>query len=159
MPKTSNRQRIDSASRVIAATPDTIYRAFVSPDAWVRWVPPQGMTGHIYEFDARPGGTYRMALTYRDGDHPNPGKSSDHTDVVQGRFVDLVPNERVVHLVVFESDDPVFAGQMRMTWSLSEVASGTAVSIFCENVPEGVRKGDHDMGLRSTLENLARFVE
>ena len=100
-----------------------------------------------------------MALIYRDEDHPNAGKFSGDTDMVQGRFVELIPNEQVVQLVTFESDDPVFAGEMRMTWSLSAVAGGTAVSITCENVPEGIRQDDHDIGLRSTLENLARFVE
>jgi len=99
-----------------------------------------------------------MALTYR-GDHPNAGKTSDDTDVVEGRFAELVPNRRVVQIVTFQSDDPAFAGEMRMTWSLSPVAGGTDVSIIAENVPIGISKADHDVGLRSTLENLARFVE
>jgi uncharacterized protein YndB with AHSA1/START domain len=85
------------------------------------------MTGQIYEFDARPGGTYRMALTYR-RDHPNAGKTSEDTDVVEGRFVDLVPNERVVQVVTFESDDPRFAGEMPMTWSISPMEGGAEVS-------------------------------
>jgi len=80
--------RTDSARRFIAASADVIYRAFVDPKAWPQWLPPDGMTGQIYEFDARPGGTYRMALTYR-RDHPNAGKTSEDTDVVEGRFVDL----------------------------------------------------------------------
>lgn len=151
--------RVDSASRLIAAPSPTIYRAFVDPDAWIQWLPPQGMTGRIYEFNARPGGTYRMALTYRDEDHPNAGKFSDDTDMVRGRFLELIPNERVVQLVIFESDDPAFTGEMTMTWRLSPAAAGTEVSITCENVPEGIRKEDHDTGLRSTLENLAKFVE
>ncbi|MDQ0330882.1 uncharacterized protein YndB with AHSA1/START domain [Mesorhizobium sp. YL-MeA3-2017] len=116
------------------------------------------MTGQIYEFDARPGGTYRMALTYR-RDHPNAGKTSEDTDVVEGRFVDLVPNERVVQVVTFESDDPRFAGEMPMTWSISPMEGGAEVSIIGENVPSGISKVDHGVGLRSTLENLARFVE
>jgi hypothetical protein len=73
--------------------------------------------------------------------------------------VELIPNERIVQLVIFESDDPAFAGEMRMTWCLSPAAVGTEVSITCENVPEGIRKEDHDAGLRSALENLAKFVE
>lgn len=151
--------RIDSASRVIAASSQTIYRAFVDPEAWSYWLPPEGMTGHIYEFDARPGGAYRMALTYRGDDHPNAGKTTGNTDLVHGRFLEFVPNERIVQLVTFESDDPRFAGEMRMTWRLSPLADGTEVSFICENVPEGIRKEDHDVGLRSTLENLAKFVE
>ena len=159
MPENSKARRTDSASRVIAASSHTIFRAFVDPDAWLRWLPPEGMTGRIYEFDARPGGPYRMALTYRGKDHPNAGKTSDDTDVVQGRFIELIPNERIVQLVTFESDDPRFAGEMRMTWRLAPMAGGTEVSIICENVPDGIRKEDHDAGLRSTLENLAKFAE
>jgi uncharacterized protein YndB with AHSA1/START domain len=158
MAEEKNSRRIDSASLLIAASPETIYRAFVDPEAWPRWLPPEGMTGHIYEFDARPGGAYRMALIYRDDDHPNAGKTSDDTDVVQGRFVELIPNERVVQSVTFESNDPRFSGEMKMTWALSPADGGTKVSIICENVPEGIRKEDHDVGLRSTLKNLAQFI-
>lgn len=150
--------RTDSATRFIAASADVIYRAFVDPAAWPQWLPPNGMMGEIYEFDARAGGVYRMALTYA-GDHPNAGKTFDDTDVVEGRFTELVPNDRVVQIVTFQSDDPAFAGEMRMTWSLSPAAGGTDVSIVAENVPSGISKADHDVGLRSTLENLARFVE
>lgn len=151
-------RKTDSASRVVAAPAEQIYRAFIDPAAWPQWLPPEGMTGHIYEFDVRPGGIYRMALTYR-GDHPNAGKTSEDTDVVEGRFAELVPNERVVQLVTFQSDDPAFGGAMRMIWSLSPAPGGTEVMITAENVPAGISKEDHDVGLRSTLENLARFVE
>lgn len=87
--------RTDSASRFIAAPADVIYRAFVDPEAWLQWLPPEGMTGEIFEFDARPGGKYRMTLTYA-GNHANAGKTSDDTDIVEGRFAELVRNERVV---------------------------------------------------------------
>ncbi len=100
-----------------------------------------------------------MALTYRDADYPNAGKTSDDTDIVEGRFAELIPNERVVQLVTFQSDDPAFAGEMRMTWSLTPASGGTKVSIIAENVPTGISKEDHDVGLSSTLKNLARFVE
>ena len=76
------------------------------------------MTGRIYEFNAHPGGAYRMALTYDGKDRLNAGKFSDDTDMVVGRFLELVPDERVVQLVTFESDDPAFSGEMRMTWCL-----------------------------------------
>ena len=62
-------------------------------------------------------------------------------------------------LVEFESEDPNYAGFMKMTWALEPLTEGTQVTIVCENVPEGVRKEDHDEGLRSTLENLAESTE
>lgn len=156
MSKQSERGRTDQASRFIAASAEAIYRAFVDPAAWLKWLPPEGMTGRIDAFDARPGGRYRMTLGYRDGD---AGKTGDGTDVVEGEFVELVPNERVAQRVVFRSDDPRFAGEMRMVWSLSPRPGGTEVAFIAENVPTGISKQDHDAGLRSTLENLARLVE
>jgi uncharacterized protein YndB with AHSA1/START domain len=159
MTNASGKKRTDSASRVIKASPQTIYRAFEDPGALVSWLPPKGMKGHIYEFDARAGGAYRMSLTYVGTDHSTKGKTSEHADVFKGRFLEFIPNERIVQLVEFESEDPIFAGEMIMTWTLATVPEGTLVTIICENVPEGIRKEDHDVGMRSTLENLAVFTE
>jgi uncharacterized protein YndB with AHSA1/START domain len=159
MTNASNKKRTDSASRVIKASPQTIYKAFVDPGALISWLPPTGMKGHLYEFDARSGGAYRMSLTYVGTDHSTLGKTSEHTDIVKGRFLELLPNERIAQLVEFESEDPVFSGEMIMTWTLEAVQEGTTVTIVCENVPEGIRKEDHEVGMRSTLENLAVFTE
>lgn len=151
--------RIDRASRWIRASPGTIYRAFLDPGALLAWLPPDGMTARLDAFDPRPGGAYRMTLTYEAPDHAAPGKSSAHSDVVRGRFLELVPDERVVQSVEFESDDPAFAGRMTMTWSLAAASGGTEVTIACENVPPGIRPEDHDAGLRSSLANLAAYAE
>lgn len=159
MANASNKKRTDSASRVIKASPHTIYRAFVDPDEIVSWLPPKGMNGHIYEFDAHEGGAYRMSLSYTGTDHSTKGKTSEHVDVVKGKFLEFIPNERIVQSVAFESGDPMFGGEMTMTWTLTAVPEGTAVTIVCENVPAGIRKEDHDVGLRSSLENLAAFTE
>lgn len=153
----SGQRRTDSATRVIAASPNAIYRALQDAEAWLKWLPPTGMTGHIYEFDARPGGMYRMALTYMNGQ--SRGKTSEDRDVVKGRFLEFVPDQRVVYLATFESDDPVFAGEMKMSWHLSPARGGTKVTVICENVPDGIRQEDHDAGLQSSLKNLATFVE
>jgi uncharacterized protein YndB with AHSA1/START domain len=159
MTNASSKKRTDSASRVIKTSPQNIYKSFVDPEALVSWFPPKGMKGHILEFDARAGGAYRMSLTYLETDHSTQGKTSEHTDIVEGKFLELAPDERIVQLVVFQSDDPTFAGEMIMTWNLAAVPEGTAVTIVCENVPEGIRKEDHDIGLRSSLENLASYIE
>jgi uncharacterized protein YndB with AHSA1/START domain len=115
----------------------------VDPEAMVSWLSPKGMKGHIDEFDAREGELFRMTLTYVGTDHSTIGKTSEHTDVVQGRFLELVPDERMTQLVEFESEDPAFAGEMIMTWALAVVPEGTKVAIVCENVPEGIRQEDH----------------
>lgn len=153
---TDNR-RTDTASRVIRAAPQTIYKALLDPEAVATWRPPRGMTGKIYAFEPRAGGTFRMALIYED--QTARGKTSEHVDVVEGRFHELVPNERVMEVVTFASDDPAFAGEMTITTSLAPVASGTEVTIACANVPAGISASDHQAGLASTLANLAAFTE
>lgn len=152
-------RRTDTASRVIKAAPDVLYRAFLDPAALVQWLPPEGMTGRFDTFEPREGGTYRMTLTYVVPHEGTPGKASADEDIVAGRFIELVPNKRVVQAGTFDSDDPALAGEMIMTWSLDPVADGTRVTILCENVPAAIRKEDHDEGLASSLANLAAYVE
>ena len=150
--------RTDRASRLIKAPASQIYRAFIDPEALVRWLPPEGMTGEILAFDARPGSGYRMALHHVDAEHAAPGKTSEHGDVVETRVVALNPGRGIVQSAVFDSDDPAFAGTMRMTWSFEPAEGGTRVAIVCEDVPQGIRKQDHVQGLKSSLANLAAFV-
>lgn len=151
-------RRIDKASRVIGTTPEALYRAFLDPQSWLAWLPPAGMTVGIERFEPWEGGRYRLVLTYAGAAH-TPGKASEHSDVVEARFLELVPNERVVHRVEFPSDDPAYAGAMRMTWSLARVPGGTEVTIACEDVPAGISPEDHAVGLASTLANLAALME
>lgn len=148
--------RTDTAARIITATPDAIYQALIDPKALTKWLPPTGMTGHIDAFEPRPGGAYRMTLRY--DDTSIAGKSGDNADVVEGRFVDLVPGERVVQQFEFTAEDPAFAGTMIMTWSLAAVPGGTEVTITCDNVPDGISKQDHADGMGSSLANLAAFL-
>lgn len=147
--------RTDQASRVIDASPERIYRAFTDPDMLTKWLPPVGMTGRFERFDARPGGSYRMVLTYLDASGA-PGKSSADSDVVEARFVDLVPDVRVLQAVDFVSDDPAFAGTMTMTWELEPGPDGTRVTFRADDVPDGISADDHAAGLTSSLANLAR---
>lgn len=155
----SGGRRTDTASRMVAAAPGAIYRAFLDPEAWLIWLPPDGMSGEMHTFDARESGAYHMSLTYDRSKHAAVGKTSEHVDVFEGRFVELVSEKRIVQVVEFVSDDPAFAGEMRMTWSLKPVPRGTEVTIICENVPAGIRRDDHEAGLQSTLSNLAAYVE
>ncbi|MDY6947083.1 MAG: SRPBCC domain-containing protein [Pseudomonadota bacterium] len=152
-------RRIDSASRIIAASPAIIYRAHLDPQALISWLPPQGMKARIERFEARLGGRYRMVLTHEQPSRAAQGKTTDAADVVEGRFVALARDELVSQLVKFESDDPAFAGDMKITWTLTAVPAGTEVTVRCENVPTGIRPEDHAAGLASSLENLAAYCE
>lgn len=150
--------RTDQASRVIAASPEQTFAAFVDPDALTAWLPPEGMRARFEHFDPRPGGSYRLVLTYDDpsGAH---GKTTADADVVEVRFADVVPDERVVQEVDFVSDDPAFAGTMIMTWTVAPADGGTRVDIVAEQVPDGISAEDHADGLRSSLANLAHHLE
>jgi uncharacterized protein YndB with AHSA1/START domain len=150
--------RVDSASRVIQADPERVFAALVDPEALVVWLPPTGMTGRFERFDARPGGSYRLVLTYEDHSSSGSGKATLDSDIVEARFVDIVPGVRVVQSVDFVSDDPAFAGTMTMTWELSASDSGTRVEIRAEGVPAGISPEDHAVGLASSLANLATFL-
>jgi uncharacterized protein YndB with AHSA1/START domain len=146
-------------SRIIRAPRRKLFQAFLSPEALASWLPPAGMIGQVHAFDARQGGGYRMSLTYVGPHHSPRGKTSDHTDVVRARFVELVPDRRIVQEVEFESNDPALAAPMTIEWTLAEVPGGTEVTVICDNAPEAIRPEDHAAGIRSTLENLAAFTE
>lgn len=151
-------RRTDRGSRLIAASPQRIWRAFTVADELMRWLPPQGMSGRLDWLDLRPGGGYRMTLTYDDPSGA-PGKSTAASDTVEVRFAELVPGERLVQMVDFVADDPAFSGTMTMRWELAPAGEGTLVTITAENVPPGISAPDHEAGLRSSLENLAALVE
>jgi uncharacterized protein YndB with AHSA1/START domain len=150
--------RTDSASRVIAAPLERVYAALVDPDALTAWLPPEGMSGRFERFDARPGGSYRMVLTYADASGA-PGKATADSDIVEGRFLDVVPGARVVQAVDFVSDDPAYAGTMTMTWEVTAVDAGARVEIRADDVPDGISAEDHAAGLASSLANLAAYLE
>jgi uncharacterized protein YndB with AHSA1/START domain len=150
--------RTDRASRVVDAPVARVFKALVDRDALQTWLPPRGMTATFERFDPTPGGSYRLVLTYA-GPTDSRGKSSADSDIVEARYVDIVPNDRVVQAVDFVSDDPAFAGTMTMTWTVRAVDGGSRLEITADDVPDGISADDHSAGLASSLENLARYVE
>ncbi|HZJ08268.1 MAG TPA: SRPBCC family protein [Trueperaceae bacterium] len=151
-------RRTDTAALLVHESPHAVYAALIDAAALTSWLPPDGMTGRLHEYDPRPGGRFRMTLTYDLPSRTAVGKSSEHSDEIEAEFAELVPGERLVWLVTFAAQDPAFAGVMRMSWLLEPVADGTLVTIRAEDVPPGISKADHDAGLRSSLANLARYV-
>ena len=143
-------QRID-ASRA------EVYRALVSEEAVREWMVPDGMTSEVHEFEPRVGGRVRISLTY---DEPGPaGKSSAHTDTWHGRYLELVPGERVVHTVEFETGNPALAGEMIVTLTLADRGGGTELTAVHEGIPPGLPPADNELGWRLSLAKLARLVE
>lgn len=150
--------RTHTATRTILATPRAIYRAFTDPEAVASWRPPTGMIAKIFRFDPRPGGGYRMAFIY-EGSGAGAGKTTADADIFEGRFVELLPEEKIVEAIRFESDDPAFAGTMTITTTLTPVRDGTKVTFAAEDVPAGINESDHRAGIESTLRNLANLLE
>ena len=150
--------RVDTASRLIPAPAGVLYAAFAEQGAMERWLPPSGMVGEMLHFDFRDGGSYRMRLRYRDPGSGR-GKTSDDADDVEVRLTKIEAGRLIEQAVTFESDDPAFAGVMRMTWTFQPEASGTLVTVRAEDVPEGIRASDHEAAMAGSLENLARYAE
>jgi uncharacterized protein YndB with AHSA1/START domain len=146
-------------SRIIKASRAKLYAACVDPAAIASWRTPDRMTGTVHSFAPRVGGTYHMSLTYRDPEHGPGGKTTADTDSFTGRFVDLVPDEKIVEIVEFDSADPGYAGAMTITTCLQSVDGGTNVTMAFEGLPPGIRPEDNETGTRQALAKLAALVE
>jgi uncharacterized protein YndB with AHSA1/START domain len=134
-----------------------VYRALLDAQAVATWMVPSGMTSHVHEFEGREGGSFRISLTY---DAPTgTGKTTAHTDSYHGRFVKLVPNEQVVEVMEFETDNDSMRGEMTVTFTLTEADGGTDVLGVHDNLPPSVAPADNETGWRMALEKLARLVE
>lgn len=134
--------------RVFRATPERVYRALLDADAMVKWSPPNGFTGKIHHLDARVGGTYRMSFT-------NFTTGSSHS--FGGEYLELVPNERIVHTDKF--DDPNLPGEMRITVTLKPVSCGTELNLVQEGVPEVIPPEACYVGWQESLVLLGKLVE
>jgi len=103
------------------------------------------MSAKRFSFDPRTGG-YRMAFVYDDA-ATNVGKSSADADMFEGRFIELIPDKKIVEAVTFESKDPAYAGTMTITTLLTPVRDGTKVTFVAANVPKGISAADHKAGM------------
>jgi uncharacterized protein YndB with AHSA1/START domain len=141
----------------VRAARSEVYRALVDADAVARWRVPDGMTSTVHEFAPHEGGSFRVSLTYDAPDQA--GKSSAHTDTYHGRFVELVPDVRVVEEFEFETSDPALAGTITMTTTLSDAPGGTTVTMEHEGMPDAVPPDENELGTRMALARLAQLVE
>jgi uncharacterized protein YndB with AHSA1/START domain len=134
--------------RVLASTPEKVYRAFLEPDALARWVPPNGFIGKVHQMDVKVGGVHRMSFTnFGSGKHIFFG----------GKYLELVPHERIRYTDAF--DDPNLPGEMQITVTLKKVLVGTEVHITQEGVPAVIPVEACYLGWQESLQNLARLVE
>lgn len=134
--------------RVFRATPERIYRAFVSADAWAKWLPPNGFTGKVHQLDAKVGGVYRMSFT-------NFTTNNSHS--FGGSYLELVPHERIRYDSKFE--DPNLPGVMQTTVILTKVSVGTEVNITQEGIPAAIPAEACYLGWQESIALLANLVE
>lgn len=134
--------------RVLKASPERVYRAFLEPEAMAKWLPPYGFTCTVHQMDARVGGTYRMSFT-------NFGTGSGHS--FGGEYRELVPNERIRYTDSF--DDPNLPGEMQTTVTLEQVSCGTELTILQEGLPEVIPVEMCHLGWQESLAQLAQLVE
>jgi uncharacterized protein YndB with AHSA1/START domain len=134
--------------RVLRATPERIYRAFLDADAMAKWLPPNGFTGKIHHIEAKVRGTYKMSFT---------NFTTGHSHSFGGQYLELVPYERICHTDKF--DDPNFPGEMKTTVSLKKVSCGTEVNIVQEGVPDNIPPEACYLGWQESLTLLAQLVE
>lgn len=151
--------RITTNSRHIRATAEEVYNAFINPAALEVWQAPGNMTAKVHQFDLRIGGGYQTSLFYPDNEKRLKGKTTDNEDKHTARFVELVPNKKIVEAIQFETTNPDFESEMIKETPLEPVATGTSVTILFENIPVGTKPEDNEAGTISPLEKLAKYVE
>lgn len=145
MSKSNNTIRLH---RVFKAPPERVYKAILDPAANAKWLPPHGFTCTVHHLDAKVGGTYKMSFT-----NFSTGKSMSFG----GKYLELVPGERIVATDVF--DDPNLPGEIRTTYTLTKVSVGTDVNIVQENIPEIIPSEACYLGWQESLELLKKLVE
>jgi uncharacterized protein YndB with AHSA1/START domain len=134
--------------RVLRATPERVYRAFLDADAMTKWLPPNGFTGKVHQWDPKVGGTYKMSFT-----NFSTGKSHSFG----GTYLELMPHERICYTDKF--DDPNLAGEMQTTITLKQVFCGTELNIMQEGVPAVIPAEACYLGWQESLTLLAKLVE
>ena len=134
--------------RVLRATPEKVYRAFLDADALAKWLPPNGFTCKVHEMNAKVGGSFKMSFT-------NFGTGKSHS--FGGTYVDLTPHERIRYTEKF--DDPNLPGEMQTTITLKKVSCGTEVTIVQEGIPAAIPADACYLGWQESLVSLAKLVE
>ena len=134
--------------RVLATSPEKVYRAFLEADAMAKWLPPNGFACTVHRLDARVGGSHRMSFR---------NFTTGHSHSFGGEYTELVPNERLRYTDRF--DDPNLPGEMQVTITLKKVVVGTELNVVQEGVPDVIPVEACYLGWQQSLQNLAKLVE
>jgi uncharacterized protein YndB with AHSA1/START domain len=152
-------ERATKNSKLIKASPQEIYKALTTPEALEVWQVPGDMTGKVHSYDLRVGGGYEMSLFYPEAEKENRGKTESKEDRFTVKFLELIPDKKIVQAVNFSTDNSDFSGEMKMEISLVAKENGTEVTFLFKDIPKGIKPEENEEGTRSSLEKLARYVE
>ena len=133
--------------RALATTPDRVYRAFLEPDAMAKWLPPNGFACTVHQLDARVGGSHKMSFR---------NFTTGHSHAFGGKYLELVPNERLRYTDTF--DDANMPGEMQVTITLKKVMVGTELNVVQEGIADVIPMEACYLGWQQSLENLAKLV-
>jgi len=134
--------------RVIRATPDRLYRAFLDPEAMAKWLPPHGFTAKVHQMDAKVGGQWRMHFS---------NFTTGHRHSFGGTYLELQPGERLRYTSRF--DDPNLPGEMTTTVTLKATPFGTELHVVQENIPAVIPETACYLGWQESLTLLTQLVE
>ena len=134
--------------RVLRCPPDRVYRAFTTPAAMAKWLPPHGFTCTVHEMDAKVGGTYKMSFT---------NHSNGHSHSFGGTYLELKPGERIRYTAKFE--DPNLPGEMTTTITLTKVSAGVEMHVVQEGIPAVIPADQCYVGWQQSLVLLGKLVE
>lgn len=134
--------------RVLRATPERVYRAFLDADAMAKWLPPNGFTGKVHQLDAKVGGAYKMSFT---------NFSSGKSHSFGGTYLELVPHQRIRHTNKFEGQN--LPGEMQTTITFKPVFCGTELNITQEGIPAAIPAEACYLGWQESLVLLTKLVE
>ena len=134
--------------RVIRSKPERVYRAFLDPEAMVKWLPPHGFTAKVHQMDVKVGGSYKMSFT---------NFTTGQVHSFGGRYLELVPNERILYTDKF--DDPNLPGEMRTTVVIKAVPVGVELNIVQEGIPDVIPFEACYLGWQESLTLLTQLVE
>jgi len=137
-----------SLHRVLATSPEKVYRAFIEADALAKWLPPNGFACSVHHFEGKVGGTFKMSFR---------NFTTSEVHAFGGEYIELVPGELVRYTDRF--DDPNLPGQMEVTVTLKMVLVGTEVNITQAGIPDVIPPEACYLGWQESLINLAKLVE
>ncbi len=148
-----NDSRSMTANRVIEASPERVYEAFLDPDELAQWLPPTGFSAEVHHLEPEEGGTFRATFTGETEALADQGHSFG------GTYRELSPGERIVYTESFDTDEPSMAGEMTVTATFEAVPDGTEITVRQEGIPEAIPPSDANEGWNDSLGNLAALVE